>query len=122
MSGEEKKHPLQLRGRGVRNSDPGAYHTAQLIVHKTSGTHALVSLVVTDGRGRQLKDTRLGEAWVPMKDNVGRDHSPYWLLALALEKLRAQPGARLLPEGHLTSGVAPGAPGGATGAIGSQPT
>jgi hypothetical protein len=95
---EERKHPLQLRGRGVPNREPSDFHTVQLIVHKTSGTHCLVSLIVTGGRGRLLKDTRLGECWVPQKDNVGRDHSPFWLIALALEKLRTQPGARLLPE------------------------
>lgn len=113
---QEKTHPLALRGRGVRNNGTGEWHTASVIVHKTSGTHALVSLVVTAGRGRLLKDTRLGECWVPKADAVGRPFSPAYLLAMALEKLRQQPGARLLPETTDTKGVAPGAPGGATGA------
>jgi hypothetical protein len=73
-------------------------------------------MVVTNGRGHMLKDTRLGEAWVPMRDAVGREHSPAFLLGLALEKLLHQPGRKLLPEGTDTTGVAPGAPGGATGA------
>lgn len=95
---QERTHPLALRGRSVPNREPSDFHTVQLVVHKTTGGHALVSLIVTGGRGRLLKDTRLGECWVPMRDNVGREHSPVWLLALALEKLRTQPGARLLPD------------------------
>lgn len=118
----ERKHPLALRGRSLPDRGADHWQTVSLIVHRTSEGHSLVSMVVTDNRGNSCKDTRLGECWIPSYDDMGRQHAPYRLLQLALMKLLAQPGARLLPDGYDTTGVAPGAPGGATGAIGSQPT
>jgi hypothetical protein len=111
----EKKHPLALRGRGVPDKAPGDWHTTSLVVHRTQGGHALVSLLITGGRGRSLKDSRLGECWIPMRDNVGREYSPLWLLSLALQKLHTQSGARLLPEATDTRAKPPEPPGGLQG-------
>jgi len=96
----ELKHPLALRGREIRNSGSAGFDTVRLVVHQTSEGHALVSMIVTDARGGTAKDTRLGECWIPSRDDLGRPHAPYRLLQLALMKLLAQPGARLLPDDH----------------------
>jgi hypothetical protein len=96
----ELKHPLQMRGRGTPSKGDGHFDTVRLVVHTTSENHCLVSLLVTDLRGGVSKDTRLGECWISKTDDVGRPRPPYRLLQAALEKLLAQPGARLLPEGY----------------------
>jgi hypothetical protein len=97
--GWEKQHPLQTRGRELPNRGADHYQTVSLIVHKTGPTQCLVALVVTDGQGKRCKDTRLGECWIDRLDSVGSPLSPFRLLQSALEKLLAQPGERLLPEG-----------------------
>jgi hypothetical protein len=93
----ELKHPLQARGRSLLNRGGNDFQTVRLVVHITSEKTALVSLLVTDGRGAECRDSRLGECWIATVDQVGRRHSPHRLLQAALEQLLAQPGARLLP-------------------------
>lgn len=96
--GWEIKHPLALRGRDQANRPEDPWETVRLVVHRTGEGQALVSMIVTDNRGHTAKDTRLGECWVDMYDQLGRRHPPYRLLQLALMKLLSQPGARLLPD------------------------
>ena len=96
--GWEMKHPLALRGRDLPNRAGNPWQTAKVIVHKTSGSHALVSLVVTDSQGSKVKDTRLGEVWVPLRDAVGRELSPIQLLLSAVGALAENRPARLAPN------------------------
>lgn len=96
----ERKHPLQARGRDLPNRGADYWQSCSLVVHKTGEKTCLVSLMVTDARGASVKDTRLGEAWIRSRDELGRPLPPYRLLQLALEILLAQPGARLLPDGY----------------------
>lgn len=109
----EKKHPLHIRGRDLPDRGADRYHTVSLIVHKLSEKQCLVSLVVTDSVGNKVKDTRLGECWIRVDDEMGVALPPYRLLQRALEKLLAQPGARLLPDGYDTSAKRGGSPSGA---------
>jgi len=94
----ELTHPLAPRGRDLPNRAERPFDTVRLVVHRSGPDHFLVSLMVTDHQGNQVKDSRLGECWVPAVDHVGRPQQPYRLLQAALEVLLAQPGARLLPE------------------------